>query len=128
VSKGCVIYMRVSTVPQASGTGLARQLEDCTRYANEKAMPVYGVFCDVGSGDGPMPNRTIAYSEAARRKCRILVESRDRWSRKPPGSDPLPDDLLVITAQHAREFEQKIGKMIGEYLKQKILEGDACRW
>jgi DNA invertase Pin-like site-specific DNA recombinase len=117
VSKGCVIYIRVSTVQQAWQSGLIRQLEQCTHFARKHDLPVYGVYADVCSGDGLMPNRTAAYTEAVKKKCRILVESLDRWSRKAFGEDPVPVDRVVVTADHAIEFEKRISRMVGEYLQ-----------
>ena len=120
MKRGALIYLRVSTKPQAHGTGLVRQLEECTRYAWERRISIFGVFGDVGSGDGDMPNRTLCYEEAVRRDRWILVESRCRWSRKAVGCDHLPDDRVVVTSPAAIEFEQKIGRIVGQYMRETI--------
>jgi hypothetical protein len=119
--RGALIYLRVSTKPQAHGTGLIRQLEECTRYAEERRISIFGVFGDVGSGDGDMPNRTLCYEEAVRRDRWILVESWCRWSRKAVGCDHLPDDRVVITSPLHIEFDQKIGKLVGAYLMEEVI-------
>jgi DNA invertase Pin-like site-specific DNA recombinase len=118
--RGALIYLRVSTKPQAHGDGLVRQLHECIRYAQERRIAIFGVFGDVGSGDGVMPNRTLCHEEAVRKDRWILVESRDRWSRKAAGVDHLPDDRVVITSPTAIEFEQKIGRIVGQYMRETI--------
>jgi DNA invertase Pin-like site-specific DNA recombinase len=118
--RGALIYLRVSTKPQAHGDGLVRQLQECIRYADKRRIRIFGVFGDVGSGDGVMPNRTLCYEEAVRMDRWILVESSDRWSRKAAGDDHLPDDRVVVTSPTAIEFEQKIGRIVGQYMREMI--------
>ena len=112
----CIIYTRVSTTPQATGTGLVRQLEECIRYAASHRINVAGVYTDICSGAGTMPNREIAYREHVRLKCPILVETRCRWSRHRHEDDPLIEANVVCASEHARDMEARIACLVREMM------------
>lgn len=97
----CVLYLRCSTTEQARGSSLQRQLETCLKYASEMGLRVSGVFADCQSGDGPMPNRDIAFVSAATLKCPIVVESVCRWSRQGACRDHLSDDTVIYATLDA---------------------------
>lgn len=100
--KRCVVYLRVSTPSQTIGSGLSRQLDECIKYARSSGLYVAGVFGDCCSGDGPMPNRSLAYVASKQLRCPILVDTLCRWSRMTHGSDPLVDaDVIVASPTHA---------------------------
>jgi hypothetical protein len=116
VSKRCVVYLRVSTAGQSLGSGLVRQLEECTRYALDNGLHISAVFGDSCSGDGPMPNRQLAYVTANLWRCPILVEMPCRWSRMRPGTDPLHDANVVIARQEARDFRERIAAILDSHI------------
>ncbi len=113
----CVVYMRVSTAPQALGDGLMRQLETCIQYARDNRMNIAAVFADVCSGDSDMPRRQLAYVSSVTMNCPILVESRDRWSRMGYGMDPLSDANVVFTSPAAIEFEDTCKQIIADAIR-----------
>jgi len=113
----CVVYMRVSTAPQALASGLVRQLETCVRYAADNGMNISAVFADVCSGDGEMPRRQLAYITALTLKCPILVESRDRWIRMAHGVDPLFDANVLCTSPVAIGFEDTCKQIIEDSIR-----------
>ena len=93
----CVVYMRVSTPGQSLNSSFRRQLDSCTYAADELGYYIKGIYADTCSGDGSMPNRSLAYLAAKQMNCPILVETQCRWSRMAPGQDPLVDvEVLVV--------------------------------
>jgi len=114
----CVIYTRVSTTPQAFGDGLRRQLEECIRYARDRRLNIAGVYTDICSGDGAMPNRSIAYREHIRLKCPILVESGCRWSRHRYEDEPLKDAHVIYASDTAREMRDRLAEIISKALSE----------
>ena len=97
MAKRCVVYMRVSTPSQSVKNSFCRQLESCTYAADELGYYIKGIYADTCSGDGAMPNRSLAYLAAKQMDCPILVETQCRWSRMAPGRDPLVDvEVLVV--------------------------------
>ena len=115
-----VVYMRCSTRPQASGDSLRRQLEDCINFANDRGLVIGWVFCDIASGDGPLPQREAAMAMANKKKCRVLVESSDRWSRSgADGSEAFAFFMggrVVQCSPTARESEGRIRGMVRRIL------------
>lgn len=112
MKKRCVVYLRVSTPTQSLGSGLVRQLETCIDYANKNRLYIAGVYGDSCSGDGPMPNRQLAYLAANQLNCPILVETQCRWSRMAGDSDPLRDAPVVYASELERERCAKIDSLI----------------
>ena len=112
MKKRCVVYLRVSTPTQSLGSGLVRQLETCIDYAKKNRLYIAGVYGDACSGDGPMPNRQLAYLAANQLRCPILVETRDRWSRMGWEEDVLRDAHLVYASDAYREFVGKCEQLI----------------
>jgi DNA invertase Pin-like site-specific DNA recombinase len=112
----CVIYTRVSTRPQAWGHGLVRQLETCVDRAKKDNAYVVGVFTDVCSGTGPLPQRELAIRTAGEHCCPIYVEAMDRWSRKGP-SDAGSYGRIVLCADLADEFAGTVQSLVGEFLR-----------
>lgn len=112
----CVIYTRVSTRPQAWGHGLVRQLETCVDRAKRDNAYVVGVFTDVCSGVGPLPQRDLAIRTAEKHGCPIYVEAMDRWSRKGP-SDAGSYGRIVLCADWAGEFAETVQSLVGEMLR-----------
>jgi hypothetical protein len=102
----CVVYMRVSTPGQSLNSSFGRQLDSCTYAADELGYYIKGIYADTCSGDGSMPNRSLAYLAAKQMNCPILVETQCRWSRMAPGQDPLVDvEVLVVGGlQHGGPF------------------------
>lgn len=84
MSEGVIIYCRCSTMRQACGSSLARQLETSQAYARDRDYRIEAVFSEVASGDSRLPVRQVAERVADRRDCLILCESTDRWSRRDP--------------------------------------------
>lgn len=111
-----VIYMRCSTRPQAHGHSLIRQLEECTRFASKHGVSVGGVFCDIASGAGRLPQRDLAIAFAKRSRGRVLVESSDRWSRAGNDGSEATEFFMsgrvVECADHAIEFRHKIAAIV----------------
>jgi predicted site-specific integrase-resolvase len=116
----CVIYTRVSTTPQASGDGLIRQLEECIRYARANKLNIAGVYSDVCSGVGKMPNRDIAFRQSVRLKCPIVVEAGCRWSRHRFGEDPIHEANVVYASAAARESHDRLEALVNDFLKAKF--------
>jgi DNA invertase Pin-like site-specific DNA recombinase len=114
----CVIYTRVSTTPQASGDGLRRQLDECIRYARDHKLNIAGVYTDICSGAGAMPNRSIAYREHIRLNCPILVESGCRWSRHRYEDEPLKDANVIYASDTAREMRDRLAEIISKALSE----------
>lgn len=108
----CVVYVRVSTAQQALGSGLVRQLEACTEFARSNGLNISGIYGDVGSGDGPMPNRQLAYIASIQMRCPVLVESRDRWSRMKHGTDPFCNATVIVTSDQSMAFESACKRII----------------
>ena len=117
MSRRCVVYLRVSTPSQTLGSGLIRQLEDCTRYARENGLHIVGVFGDACSGDGLMPNRSLAYVSSQTLRCPILAESPCRWSRMSYGTDPLVDANVVFTSKTHAEFSDTCDRIIADEIR-----------
>lgn len=115
--KRCVVYLRVSTSPQALRDGLIRQLETCISYARDHRLNIAAVFADVGSGDGDLPRRQLAYVTAMTLNCPILVETRCRWSRHSYGTDPLFDADVLCTSPVAIEFESTCERIIEDAIR-----------
>jgi len=114
----CVIYTRVSTTPQAFGDGLRRQLEECIRYARDRKLNIAGVYTDICSGAGAMPNRDIAYREHIRLRCPILVETGCRWSRNRYDDEPLKDANVIYASDTAREMRDHLAGIISKALSE----------
>lgn len=111
-----IVYMRCSTRPQATGDSLRRQLDDCISFARDRGLVIGWVFCDIASGDGPLPQRDAAMALAKRKKCSVLVESIDRWSRSGvDGSEAFAFFMggrVVQCSLTARESEDRILCMV----------------
>lgn len=117
----CVIYTRVSTTPQAFGDGLRRQLEECIKYARDNKLNIAGVYTDICSGAGVMPNREIAYREHLRMRCPILVETGCRWSRHRYEDDALRDAKIIYASESAREMRDRLEVMVGNLIREHRL-------
>lgn len=113
----CVIYTRVSTTPQAFGDGLRRQLEECIRYARDHKLNIAGVYTDICSGAGAMPNRDIAYREHIRLRCPILVETGCRWSRHRYDDEPLKDANVIYASDVAREMHDRLTEIASQFIR-----------
>ena len=120
MSKRCVVYLRVSTTAQSAGSGLVRQLEACTRYACDNGLHIGAVFGDACSGDGPMPNRQLAYVTANLWRCPILVEMQCRWSRMAFGNDPLQGANVVVTDPGTRERNEQLENLIESHINAEV--------
>lgn len=88
----CIIYLRVSTRTQAKGHGLIRQLEACIEKASKDGLVIRSVYVDICSGTGQQPQRELAIAEAKKLGVKVLVEARDRWTRK----SGEPDDIAAL--------------------------------
>jgi DNA invertase Pin-like site-specific DNA recombinase len=99
----CIIYLRVSSSGQSTNSSFVRQLDSCVSAARSLRLNVSGIFGDTCSGDSGMPNRTLAYLQAKHRRCPILVETMDRWSRMRPGRDPLTDVEVFVCSESVSE-------------------------
>lgn len=112
----CIVYLRVSTRAQALGHGLIRQLEACQEFAKAGGLWVRAVYVDICSGSGQMPQRELAISEAEQHGIRILVESRDRWSRSK--KDKHAQSALPIScAEYTVGFEREIAEIIHKHTR-----------
>jgi DNA invertase Pin-like site-specific DNA recombinase len=111
-----VIYMRCSTRHQALGDSLSRQLDECRAYARDRGLVIGWVFCDLASGAGRLPQRDAAMLMAKQKRCCVLVESVDRWSRSgADGSDAYKffcDGRVVECSEIARDFHDKMLSLI----------------
>lgn len=96
----CVIYTRVSSVSQARGDGLIRQLECCTRFARKHNLWIVGVFTDVASSNGldPLPGRRDAADMVRENRSNrvLLVEGIDRLSRAGSLDVSQFDDIKIL--------------------------------
>lgn len=113
----CVIYTRVSTTAQAFGDGLRRQLEECIKYARDHKLNIAGVYTDICSGAGVMPNRDLAYREHIRLRCPILVETGCRWSRNRYEDEPLKDANIIYASDIANEMHDRLVAMVSQVLR-----------
>ena len=106
MAKRCVVYMRVSSPSQSIKSSFCRQLESCTCAATKLGYYIKGIYADTCSGDGSMPNRSLAYLAARQMDCPILVETHCRWSRMEPGRDPLVDVEVLVAGdlQYGESF------------------------
>ena len=111
MAQRCIAYLRVSTPKQSVGDGFMRQLESCVHYARSNAYHIVGVFADACSGDGPMPNRSLAYIAAQQLRCPILAETACRWSRMPYGSDTLVNANVIFTSPAHEEFAHTLKRI-----------------
>jgi len=111
-----VIYLRCSTRPQALGDSLSRQLDECRSYARARGLSIGWVFCDLASGAGRLPQRDAAMLMAKQKRCCVLVESVDRWSRSgADGSEAYAffcNGRVVECSAIARDFRDKIHSII----------------
>lgn len=111
-----IIYMRCSTRPQATRDSLRRQLDVCIKFAVDNGITVGWVFCDIASGDGPLPQREAAVEIAKSRRSRVLVESCDRWSRsecdESDASKLWIDGRVIECSETAREFNCRVREII----------------
>lgn len=93
--KTAIIYTRVSSEDQVSGTSLDSQLMDCLRYAESKGYVVAKTFTDAGlsakTTQRPALQKAIAYA-ANKRPDALIVWKLDRLSRK------TSDGLLIRAA------------------------------
>ena len=111
----CVVYLRVSTRNQANKHGLTRQLETCLNHAREQGVIVYGVFVDIASGSGELPQRALAIAESKRLSCPVFIETYCRWSRR--GNDETySTTYLAICEPLAIGFENKLREIMGGLL------------
>jgi predicted site-specific integrase-resolvase len=111
----CVIYARVSSRTQSWGSGIVRQIESCQAKARKDKAGVLGVYVDIASGSGELPQRAAAIAQSKRLKCPVYVEDMTRWTRS--GSDPsLFDDglSLVICDPEYASFWLAVSHMIAE--------------
>lgn len=111
----CVIYTRVSTRQQAWGHGLIRQLETCLNKAKTDNAYVVGVFTDICSGAGHLPQRQTAIQVASDHGCPIYVEAMDRWSRKGP-SDLIAYGNVVSCSGWDAQFAETIRGLCDDFV------------
>lgn len=116
----CLIYARVSTDKQALGSGLSRQIDVCKEWAHQKNYRVVAVFCEVASGAGDLPIRTTVERIAAKRKCKIICEDFDRWSRR--GIEDLPPKNVEMASDSIRLMEEELAKVLSPF-QYKLITG-----
>jgi len=105
----CVIYCRVSTESQAKGSGLWRQMQTCMDYAKSKNYSVAAVFSEVWSGAEDLYVRSQVERVAKLRRCKIVCEDYDRWSRR--GAEDLPPANVEMASDLAREFDEEMRRL-----------------
>lgn len=118
---GCIIYARVSTKKQAAGHGVIRQIECCQQVSKTNGEAIHGIYVDVCSGRGSLPQRTAAIEAAKACGCRIYVEAIDRWTRS--GNDETLDDDsvdLVFCDESFRLLVEKLNSVFGEAVREAI--------
>lgn len=118
--KRCVLYLRVSTPSQSLTSSFARQLDHCTTYARKHKLYIAAIFSDSSSGDGPMPNRSLAFVTAMTLRCPIVAESRDRWSRRAVGQDELSHALVLFAAPDHEERELALSSLVESMIDERV--------
>ena len=83
ISKGVLIYARVSTQKQANAGNLDRQIGRLTEYATSNKMIIKGVFRDIASGLNENRRGLCNLLKAIKEDGHILViiEYKDRLAR-----------------------------------------------
>lgn len=99
----CIIYCRVSSEGQALRDGLRRQFVVCQGYAERKGYSVVAVFSEVASGVDDLPIRQTVERIASKRRCKIICEDYDRWSRKGAVDAPPASVEMATCIAHERE-------------------------
>ena len=118
----CIVYLRVSTRGQAKGHGLIRQLEACIDKAKRDSLVIRSVYVDICSGTGPQPQRDLAIAEAKKHGVKVLVEARDRWTRK----SGEPDEVSALAETASLEIESLESALAG-ILLQGLAEMNAAQ-
>lgn len=110
----CIAYIRVSTRGQGWGHGLVRQLECIQAHAKETNHWIRSLYCDIGSGTKPLPQRALAIAEALETGYPLFVEAVDRFTRSAADS-PLFDAVdVVVCGEEFRQFESHLASIVNE--------------
>lgn len=111
----CIAYIRVSTRGQGWGHGLVRQLECIQSHAKETNHWIRSLYCDIGSGTKPLPQRALAIAEAQETGYPLFVEAVDRFTRN--SADRLLFEAVdvVVCGEEFRKFESRIASIVKEF-------------
>ena len=113
----CIAYIRVSTRAQAWGHGLVRQLELIQEHAKQSQHWVRSVYCDIGSGCKPLPQRALAIAEAEETGYPLFVESLDRFTRSSADCHLFERIDVVCCDPDYSAFQRHLASIMAEGLR-----------
>lgn len=118
-----IIYARVSSVGQLNGDGISRQIKCCSDYAKKNNINILSILTECCSGSDAsrliVRNFAIELSKlksTKRTPCKILVESRDRWSRSGI-SDPESMHPILICSDIEINFQKTLSSILIDFYK-----------
>jgi hypothetical protein len=112
----CIAYIRVSTRGQGWGHGLVRQLECIQSHAKKTHHWIRSVYCDIGSGTKPLPQRALAIAEAQETGYPLFVEAVDRFTRLASDISLFETVDVVVCGDLPRQLEAHLARLVKEFV------------